>query len=349
MPARKIWKISKAGSIDRLRLASEETPPLQAGEGRVRVYAVGLNFADVFALQGLYSATPRGEFTPGLEFAGVIEEIAPGGRGAPRFKRGDRVIGVTRFGGYSERINVDLRYLRALPRGWDFAEGAALIAQGLTAWYALARLGAASAGQSVLVHSAAGGVGLLALDMIAKLKLHPIAVVGGAEKVAFLKERAGLRDAQILLRNPQSFAADLDRALSAEKLSGFDLILDSVAGEYFRPGYDRLNPAGRLILFGSATMMTHSARPNYLEVAWRYLRRPRLDPLEMMSANKSLMAFNLIWLWDRVDELMSLYDSMMRLKLRPPHIGRRFAFERAPEAIAYFQSGASVGKVVLEL
>jgi alcohol dehydrogenase len=174
-------------------------------------------------------------------------------------------------------------------------------------------------------------------------------VVGGKDKIDFLKARAGLRDAQILLRNPQSFAADLDRALDAENLAGFDLILDSVAGEYFRPGYDRLNPAGRLILFGSATMMTHSARPNYLEVAWRYLRRPRLDPLEMMSANKSLMAFNLIWLWDRVDVLMSLYDSMMRLKLRPPHVGRRFAFERAPEAIAFFQSGASVGKVILEL
>ncbi|MEQ9364975.1 MAG: zinc-binding dehydrogenase [Leptospirales bacterium] len=353
MTSRRIWKIAKAGSIDRLRLVeNDELPPPGAGEARVAVRAIGLNFADLFALQGLYSATPSGEFTPGLEFSGVIEDVGPPPAGGARhsvLKAGDRVMGAIRFGAYAERLNADTRYLRLIPEAWDFAEGAALPAQGLTAYYALRELGNLKPGQLVLIHSVAGGVGLLALEMVRKMDALAIGTIGTPEKISFLRESAGMDAATILVRDPRRFDEQLADALQAVDRPGFDLVLDAVAGEYFQPAFDRLRAAGRLILFGSATMMSHASRPNYFTLAWRYLRRPRLDPIEMISANKSCMAFNLIWLWDRIEELTRLYDEMLALDLSPPHVGRRFAFEDAHQALRYFQSGKSVGKVVLEI
>ncbi|MCB1323076.1 MAG: zinc-binding dehydrogenase, partial [Leptospiraceae bacterium] len=309
---RQVWRTPGAGSLDRLKLQSESLSAPGPGEVRVAVRAVGLNFADVFALLGLYSATPQGSFIPGLEFAGVVEACGPvAQRDAPRWKPGDRVFGVIRFGAYATHVNVDGRYLQPLPRRWSFAEGAALVAQGLTAYYALYDLGSIRPGQSVLVHSAAGGVGLQALSMIQAAGAKAIATIGRAEKINILREQTGLRTERIIVRDARRFGDQLDTALRNIDASGFDLILDSVAGPYFQPGYRRLHPAGRLILFGAADFMPEGRRPNYLKLAYQYLRRPRLDPVAMISENKSLMAFNLICLWERVDLMRALLGDLL--------------------------------------
>ena len=344
MSIRRVWKINAAGNLNRLRLAEENIQPLKPGEAFVQVRAVGLNFADIFACLGLYSATPKGEFTPGLEFAGVVEKTNSGD-----FRPGDRVMGVIRFGAYASHINSDVRFLRPLPRDWSFAEGAAFLAQSLTAWYALKELGNIKQDQVVLVHSAAGGVGLPALAMIDRLKAQAVATVGRPEKVKFLQEHIKLAPERIILRNRRDFAGQLDRALEKMGARGFDLILDSLAGPFYKPGYDRLNPAGRLVMFGAGDMMPAGARPNYLKLAFQYLRRPRPDLLNMISENKSVMAFNLIWLWDRTRELLQLVTEIERLGLAPPFIGHSYPFEEAPVAMRFFQSGANVGKVVLEV
>lgn len=381
---RQVWKMDKAGSLDRLRLAQEDIPPLEPGQIRVRVAAVGLNFADVFAILGLYSATPEGEFIPGLEFAGVVEEIgrpSEGGsgrrgrgrnrgrrggggegrdgegrggdrnesrRGPTKFQVGDRVMGVTRFGAYTSHVNIDARYLQPLPPKWDFAEGAAYLAQGLTAFYALKPLGDISQGDAVLIHSAAGGVGLLAIEMVKKFRGRIVATVGDESKVDFLMRRCRLNRDQIIVRDPRSFGAELDRALKSIDREGFDILLDSVSGDYFFPAYERLKPAGRHVIFGSAGFMPRGNRPNYLRLGLQYLRRPRLDPLNMMSENKNLMAFNLIWLWEQVDKFQDMFRQMRSLNLPAPHVGHRFDFEEARAALQLFKSGKTVGKVVLE-
>ena len=367
---RRVWKINKAGDLDRLRLVSESLAPPGPGEARISVRAVGLNFADIFATLGLYSATPKGEFTPGLEFAGVIEAIGPA-RGkmssagsqsgkksakktgkkktAKTWKVGDRIMGVTRFGGYASRINVDTRYLRPLPRGWDFAQGAALPGQGLTAWYALKELGAVKPNDVVLVHSAAGGVGLLAMAMLEKLGCKAVATVGREEKVKFLADRTGIDPELVIVRDEKSYARRLDEALQRLDAPGFNIILDAVAGPYFQPGFERLVPTGRLVLFGAADFMPTGTRPNYLKLAWRWLKRPRLDPVEMISDNRSVMAFNLIWLWDKIEELEHLFTDIDNLKLDPPHVGHHYPFDNALEAMKFFKTGRTVGKVVLDV
>ena len=348
MLTRTAWRTPGAGSLDRLKLVEEPLAEPATGEARVRVAAVGLNFADIFALLGLYSATPKGSFVPGLEFAGTIEAIPGGKRNAP-LKEGDRVLGVKRFGAYASHLNVKTDYLRKLPRGYSFAQGAALPAQGLTAYYALFELGNLKKGDTVLVHSAAGGVGLIALDMIKRTGAHAIGTVGHESKLHHLRELAGLSPNHMLVRDRKRFPTDLDQRLKAVGRKGLDLVLDSIAGPYFYPAFERLLPAGRHVLFGAADFMPAGSRPNYLRLGWQYVRRPRLDPVQMISENRSVLAFNLIWMWDRVELFARFYDAMLRLKPHAPHVGHQYPFNQTPSALRFFQSGRSIGKVVLEL
>jgi len=317
---------------------------------------------------GLYSATPQGPFIPGLEFSGIViksnQIIASNSSNSSnssnppkntrhQFSIGEKVVGVTRFGAYSSHLNVDTRYVWPLPIGWSFEQGAALIAQGLTAWYGLrhlARVGEDGNKDVVLVHSAAGGVGLLALQLLERLECPAVATVGDSSKATFLEElkHVTLSSERIIVRTRGAeFGSQLDTALQTLNKANLDVVFDSLAGEYFWPGYDRLSPGGRLVVYGSGSMMPSGDRPNWLLLAWQWLWRPRLDPLSMIQQNKSVMGFNLIWLWDRVDQMGKMVDEFFAFGWSPPHVGRVFEFEKAPDALRFFQTGKNVGKVVL--
>jgi alcohol dehydrogenase len=345
---RTVWRLPRAGSLSRLQRREETLPDPGPGEVRVRVQAVGLNFADLFAAQGLYSATPRGSFIPGLECAGVVEALGPGPSPHGPYAIGDRVIVLTRFGAYATALNVAVPYLRPIPAGWSAAQAAAWPVQGLTAWYALLPLGHVQPGHVVLVQSAAGGVGLQALDMLARVGARALAVVGQESKRRFLVEQRGLAPEAVVVRDARRFGAQLDESLTALGAEGLDCVLDAVLGPAFRPTFERLRPEGRYVLFGAADFMSRGARPNYARLVLEYLRRPRLDPLAMISTNRSFMAFNLIWLWDHAERLPAAYAELERLTPNPPHVGATFPFERAPEAMALLQGGGTIGKVVLE-
>lgn len=346
---RRAWRIDRAGSLDRLKLIDEPLAPPGPGEARVRITAVGLNFADAFACLGLYSATPSGSFVPGLECAGVVEALGPAIADRPAFAPGDRVIVLTRFGGYATALNSDTRYLHPVPAGWSDAEAAAWPVQALTAWYGLFRLGEARAGSVVLVQSAAGGVGLNALAMLAKVGARPVAVVGTAAKIEFLATRHGLAREQIVLRDRASYALQLDAALAALHAPGFDVVFDAVLGRWFAPAFARLAPEGRYVLYGAADFMTGGRRPSWPVLAWRWLRRPRLDPLAMIAANRGLFAFNLIWLWEAVDRVPQAYAGLQSLGPAPPYVGARYPFAEAQRALADLQSGTTVGKLILDV
>ncbi len=347
------WRVSRTGSLDNLRLEGDRLEPPGPGEVTVAVRAVGLNLADVFACLGLYSATPPAPFTPGLETAGVVEAVGPpglaGGPSASGWRTGDRVIALTRFGGYATSVNVDARYLRPLPAGWSFAEGAAFAVQALTAWYALHSLARVQPRDVVLVHSGAGGVGLNALALIDACSATAVATVGSEAKRGLLAERARLTPERIIVRDRRRFADQLDGALGALGAPGFDVVLDGIAGPFFLPAFKRLQPEGRMVIFGASDMMPAGRRTSRLRLLPRYLRRPRIDPIRMMSSNRSVMAFNLIWLWDRVDHLTALYEPMAAVLRDPPLVGRTFPFADAPAALRWMKTGDSVGKVVLEV
>jgi alcohol dehydrogenase len=262
---------------------------------------------------------------------------------------GDRVAGLIRFGAYATDVNVDARYLRPIRDGWSLAEAAASPVQGLTAWYGLVRLGAVERDDVVLVQSAAGGVGLNALAILSTLGARVVAVVGSDAKRQWLVEHRGLPEDAVIVRERRTFAAQLDRALASIAASGFDVVFDAVAGAFFQPAFERLREEGRMVVYGAADFMPAGSRPNYLRLGPRYLLRPRVDPMSLISANRSVMGFNLIWLWDHVEQLMPAWTQLDAVVTSPPLVGRSFPFAGAPAAMRHLQSGSSIGKVVLEL
>jgi NADPH:quinone reductase-like Zn-dependent oxidoreductase len=340
------WQILKAGSIKRLTKIENEIGDPNKDEVQIAVKAIGLNFADIFACQGLYSATPKGKFTPGLEFSGIVIKI---GKQVKTYKIGDSVMGVTRFGGYATHINIDEIFVRRLPKDWTFEQGAALIVQGLTAWYGLMELGNLKRNQYVLVQSAAGGVGLQAVGIIKKQNAIPIAVVGNVEKSNFLQTFFHLKPEQIIVRQKDNFLYQINETLKRLKIDGYHIIMDAVFGIYFKSGYQNLLPMGRYILFGAADMMNKKSKPDIITTLYKYLKRPKLDPLSMISENKGLLAFNLIWLFNEIETLNRTLSNFIDSQPRKPFIDKVFDFDSVFNAINHLQSGKSIGKVILKM
>lgn len=334
---RLVYRTKKAGSLNDLKLLSEDLPDPGDDEVTIEVKSIGLNFADVFALVGLYSATPKGSFIPGLEYAGIVMQL---GKNVKNFKAGDQIMGVTRFGGYASHLNINASYIHKLPKNWTFEQGAGFIAQALTAYYALFPLGNLQKGQTVLIHSAAGGVGIFANRIAKKFNAYTIGSIGDPSKISTLKEE-GYDD--YIVRDAD-FGKNLEDKLKARKLH---LVLECIGGKIFQASFDSLAPTGRIVVYGAAHFTPASNSPNFLKLAYQYLTRPKIDPLSMVSSNKSVLAFNLIWLWDKMDELSEMLEKVLDLELPPPLIGKTFPFSEALEALHFFQSGKSIGKVIL--
>jgi alcohol dehydrogenase len=334
---REFYLVEKTGSLRNLKRNRSEVPAPEQGKVLVGVKSVGLNYADIFAIMGLYSATPKGPFIPGLEFSGEV--LASDSND---FMPRQKVMGVTRFGGYDSHIVADPNYLFPLPAGWSYEEGAAFPVQTLTAYYALRTLGDLKTGQTVLIHSAAGGVGLQANRIAKKYNAYTIGAVGVDSKLELLS-REGF-DKGIV--RGKHFRDDLRQALEGRPLN---LVLEATGGKYFHYSYDMLAPMGRLVAYGSAQFTPSSHRPNYISLLFRYLFRPRVDPLTMIKSNKSVMAFNLIWIYEQKEVMNEMLVEIGKLKLPAPIVGHRFGFSQMGEALALFQSGKTTGKVVLNL
>jgi alcohol dehydrogenase len=332
--------MQKAGSIKDLKRQTEALPELEASEVCVKVKAIGLNFADIFAIQGLYSATPKGSFIPGLEFSGEVVAV---GSAVAEWKVGDKVMGATKFGGYVSHINIHHRYVIALPHDWSFEEGAGFLVQGLTAYYALTVLGNLQKDMTVLIHSGAGGVGILANRICKKVGAFTIGTVGNFKKVEFLRKEEGYDE--VIVRD-DAFYQKLQGALNARPLN---LVMECIGGKILMQGWKAMASMGRMVVYGSASFTSHSDKPSWLSLYWKYLQRPKIDPLRLPTQNKSLMGFNLIYLYEQTDMMHQLLQELQQLQLKPQHIGHIFPFKELHNAIHLFQKGETVGKVVVQV
>ena len=335
---RKAWRL-KAGNIKNLKLTEEELPQLKEQEVRIAVKAIGLNFADISAILGLYSATPKGEFVPGLEYSGVVEAV---GKSVAGRKIGDRVMGIIRFGAYATHINIDHRYVVPIPDRWSFEEGASFLVQALTAHYALINLGELKKDDTVVIHSAAGGVGIYANRIAKKIGAYTIGTVGNPAKVDFVRNEG--YDEVIVRR--KDFAGKLKKTLDGRALN---LLLDPIGGKILMDGYEQLAPMGRVVVYGAAHFSTRTDKPNYIKLLWNYYKRPKFDPLQMTQDNKSVMGFNLIWLYEKVEVMYRIIDSLEQLQLAKPYVGKTYRFDEIPDALREFQGGNTIGKQVVLL
>ncbi len=333
------YRISKAGAINNLKLINENLSEPADDEVTVKVKVIGLNFADIFAIQGLYSATPKESFVPGLEYSGII---AKKGKAVTEFEIGDKVMGVIKFGAYTNLLNINKNYIYKIPNEWSFEEGAAFLVQSLTAYYALVELANIKENSTVLIHSAAGGVGIYANRIAKKIDAYTIGTVGNDNKTESLKEEGYNK---VIVRD-KYFAKNLKESLNGKKL---DIVLECIGGKIFEESFFQLSAGGRIIVYGSAHYSTGSSRPNYLKVLQKYLTRPKIDPLSLTDKNKSVMGFNLIYLWDNITLLKNSLDNILKMGLPKPLIGEVFEFENLIAAIKRFQSGMTIGKVIVKI
>lgn len=277
--------------------------------------------------------------TPGFEFAGTVDAV---GAGVSSFAVGQRVVGISRFGGYASSLVVDPRQLWPCIEGWSFEESAAFPAVYLTAYYALFKTAKVEPGERALVHSAAGGVGTALLQLCKVAGCPVVAVVGSAKKTALCRE---LGASAVIDRSSMDLWAEADKAAP----HGFDAIFDANGVSTLREGFKRLSPGGRLVVYGFADILPRGkARPGLLDLAWNYLRVPRFSALEFH--NRAVMGFNVVYLFEKLD----LANQSMTRMLEWARQGRikkipvtAFPVEKAASAHAALESGTTQGKLVL--
>lgn len=329
-------------------LQLENFTPLEpkAGEVMVKITAIGVNFADIAVRLGLYESAKQligWPITPGFDLAGEIVAVGESNQEKlSHFNIGDRVFGVSFFGTYASHVTVPVDQLFRIPISWTNEKAAAFPTVHLTAWYALHHMGAGRAGQRALIHSAAGGVGLALIQLCHAAGIETVGIVRGQHKVKVAQDIGAhhvIDKANISLwQQVDSLAPD-----------GFDLVFDANGYETIKQGYARLKPEGRLICFGAATMLKRGGgKIPWLRLAWRYLLRPKFDPLAMTSENRSVMGFNLSFLFHRKEMLAEAFTQL--LSLEPPLIEQpqsTFSLDDVAKAHRHLESGNSVGKIIL--
>ncbi|TVQ86438.1 MAG: zinc-binding dehydrogenase [Deltaproteobacteria bacterium] len=336
--------IHKAGSFDQLRI--ETHPALQPGPGEVRidVAASGINYADVIVRMGLYASAKElvgWPITPGFEVSGRVSAI---GADVSHVAVGQRVLAVTLFDGYATQVCVPGHQVFALPDDLGFVEAAGLPAVFMTAWMALSFLAHPRPGDTLLVHSAAGGVGSSLVQLAKARGCRVVGVVGGSHKVAVARE---LGCDVVIDKSTQ----DLWAQAQAAAPDGYDVVLDANGVSTLSGSYDALRAAGKLVVYGFGSMMPRTAgRPNYARLAVDFLRTPRFNPLNLTNHSKSVLAFNLSYLFDRTDLLAEGMADIMGLlaegAIRPPP-ATEYAFADVAQAHRDIQSGTTTGKLVL--
>ncbi|HVY29921.1 MAG TPA: medium chain dehydrogenase/reductase family protein [Polyangiaceae bacterium] len=340
----KLISIAKAGGFDRLRYVDAPDPELGKGAVRVDVRAVGVNFADVVIRLGLYESAKKyvgWPITPGFEIAGVVAEL---GEGVSDLQVGERVFGVTRFGGYASQVCVPRGQLFRIPAALSFAQAATFPTVHLTAYYALREALRTRPGQTVLIHSAAGGVGLAALQLAKADGLVPFGLVGSPSKRDIALEYGA---SAVIDRSSQ----DVWREVEKLAPGGLNYVLESNGAETLRQSYSHLKPTGRLIVYGFTSMLSRgSAHPNWPKLAVDYLRTPSFHPLQMVDSNKGVIGFNLSYMFEEAELLTEAMGRMLAeleaKTLRPLPV-TEFALQDAKAAHAALQSGSTVGKLAL--
>ncbi len=329
--------IPRHGPPEVLEVREAPEPRVEPGTVRIRVHAAGINFSDLLARQGLYPDAPKPPCTIGYEVAGAVDAVS---EGVTTIRRGDLVIATTRFGGQSELVVVPTSSVFPLPTGWTFEQGAAFPVVYLTAHHMLVRVAAVQRGETVLVHAAAGGVGLAVAELGRILGLRVLGLASAAKHDVLREYGVEPLDG----RNPRWF--DAVRAAAPD---GVDVVLDAVGGDSWRHGYRLLAPAGRLVCYG-ASVLSQGSRRNLVRTLWQLLRFPRFGPLALMGDNRSVAGVNLGHLWKErallVPQIAALISYAREGKLTP-RVDRAFPLAEAAAAHRYIHERRNVGKVVL--
>ena len=318
-------RVHENGGSNKLRIESIEVPEPREGEALVKVQAAGVNFVDVYKREGLYRIPLPS--TLGEEGAGQIVAI---GRGVTGVKEGDRVAWSSVGGAYAEYSVVPAQRLVPLPATVSTRVAAAVMLQGMTAHYLAASTFPLKHGDRCLVHAAAGGVGLLLVQIAKKRGAFVIGTAGSDEK-AELARRAGAD--HVIVYTREDFAAETRRLTNG---AGVNVVYDSVGKATFGSGLDILAPRGTMVLFGQSSGPVDPINPQILnQKGSLFLTRPTL--VHYTSTRDEL-------LWRSGDLFQWLQNGELEVR-----IGAEFSLEQAAAAHDALEGRRTTGKVLLQI
>jgi NADPH2:quinone reductase len=316
--------IETPGDASVLQYKALELPPPGAGQVLVKIYAAGLNFVDIYQRRGTYKVDMP--FTPGREAAGIVEAV---GENVTDFKVGDRVAYAHGLGGYAEYSNVDANFLFHLPESVSFIQGAALALQGITAHYLVHEFHTIQKGETVLIHAAAGGMGLLLTRWVKRLGGRVIGTTSTEAKAALAHE-AGADE--VIIYTEKDFAAE---ALSLTNGNGVDMIIDGVGKTTFAANLDAIKRRGDIVIYGSASGPADPISPNAFQT-------------KSITVHGGSL-FNFI---RERDEMLQRAKAVLEgieqgwLKLHIEHI---FPLQDAAKAQTMLENRQTMGKLVLKI
>lgn len=328
--------IEAFGGPEQLKLADVPTPSLGPNQVRLEVHATALNRADLLQRRGLYPPPPGESELLGLECAGVVEALGPG---VTRCRIGDRVMALLPGGGYAEQAVIHEEMAIPIPEALSFEAAAAIPEAFLTAYEGLFSLGQLKAGDSVLIHAAAGGVGSAAVQLAKRAGAQVIACVGSDEKIPRVKQ---LGADHVINYKTQDFAARIPELLQASASAGasrggVQVVMDFVGGSYWEKHAKVLAVGGRCVVIG----ILGGAKA---EVNLGLLLMKRHQILGLVMRSRPLQ--EKIELTQRfIQHTLSDFSTGNLV----PVIDKIFPIENAGAAHEYLESNAAQGKVILKL
>ncbi|MDT4895228.1 MAG: NADPH:quinone reductase [Acidobacteriota bacterium] len=319
----KAIRVEEYGGADKLVYQDVDKPEPKSGEALVKIEAIGVNYIDVYHRTGLYPVPLP--FTPGTEAAGIVETVAPD---VSDIEVGDRVAYAMALGSYAEYATVPAAKLVKMPDGIDAQSAAAAMLQGMTAHYLSTSTYTLKNGDTALVHAAAGGVGLLLVQMAKRMGARVFGTVSTEEKARLARE-AGADE--VIIYTEQDFQEEVKRLTEG---NGVQVVYDSVGKTTFMKSLDSLAPRGLLALFGQSSGSVAPFDGALLgQKGSLYLTRPSL-------AHYTATREELLW---RAGDVLK-WITAGELKLR---IGKTFPLAEAAEAHKQLEGRVTTGKILL--
>ena len=329
----------RAGGVDTIQIVEEQAPVPESGQVCVSIHRAGVNFADLMMRQGLYGSSPDFPFTPGYEVAGVVIGL---GEGVDSLKEGDRVLAMTGFGGYSEKVCLDARRVVPIPDSVSFDQAAAIPVTYGTALHMLVHLGRISEGDTVLIHHAAGGVGTAVSQICEVFGASLVVGTASAAKKDFV-ESMGMR---FVDREKEDFVEVCNKMTGGR---GVHHAIDPVGGSHLLRSYKSLRKGGKLYYFGASAVVKGQKRSRLSELRM-WWGMPRFDPLRLMSSNKAVFGVHMGLLEDDSifkGHLASLSGMLQEGKINPV-IDSVWRFEKVADAQMHIHNRKNRGKVLLD-
>ena len=336
--------IRQYGSPEVFEVQEQPNPQPEPGEVLIRVKAIGVNFADILQRIGLYPKAPRPPFVPGLEVAGVVEKVGDPNKVGDRtdLRPGDAVAALTNFNAYAEWVTTPAQLAFRLPAGLSFEDAAAIPVNYLTAYHSIAVMGNMQLGDRILIHGAAGGVGIAAVQ-ISKARGLTIFGTAGPTKQETLR-KLGVDHAINYENN------DFVEVVRKFAPDGLEMVMDPIGGKSFARSYQCLGSTGRLVVYGFSDPVGPGGKRSWWKGAKSLLETPRFHPLRLMSKNAAIIGVSLGRLQSKPAllqrEMNELFEMYAAAKIKPM-VGKRFPLADAAAAHRYIHDRKNIGKVVL--